>query len=161
LTEADIESAIGEALAHPLEPLQDTAVPDTLLTADQMRVKTRAFPPAFVPLKSLKSDAAGSGGASISSSGVSGLFGLRGARTVGGDSGNALGVVQRELSNGMRVSLKTFDAEPQKVSMRLFVPGENTSQPRGAIFSLRFLLQSRSESYSRFPPRRATVRVKK
>lgn len=122
MTEADIESAIGEALAHPVEPLHETAVPDTLLTAEQMRSKTRTFPPAFVPLKSRKLGAASTG---AGNGGVSGLFGLRGARAAGGDGGNALGVVQRELSNGMRVSLKTLDTEPQKVSMRLFVPGEH------------------------------------
>lgn len=51
LSEADIASAVEEAMVHPLEPLEDTVVPDTLLTMEQLQEKARANPPQFVPLQ--------------------------------------------------------------------------------------------------------------
>jgi len=39
------------------------------------------------------------------------------------DQSTTLGVVQRRLTNGMKVNLKSLDAESQRVSMRLYIPG--------------------------------------
>jgi hypothetical protein len=48
-----------------------------------------------------------------------------------------MGIVQRKLSNGMRVNMVSMGDEPQKVSVRLYVPGgrmlENRNKP-GSVF---------------------------
>jgi hypothetical protein len=41
-----------------------------------------------------------------------------------------MGVVQRQLSNGMRVNLMSLDSEPQRASMRLYVPGGRMLEDR-------------------------------
>ena len=122
-----------EALSAPLEPLQDTAVPDTLLPPAQLREKARLTPQAFVPLQAQKVGLSGGGALesamnSMFGGGRGGAAGAAGA--AGGADGRAdgrvgsLGVLQRQLRNGIKVNLKSLDAEPQRVSMRLYVPGE-------------------------------------
>ena len=48
-----------------------------------------------------------------------------------------MGIVQRKLNNGMRVNMVSMGDEPQKVSVRLYVPGgrmlENRNKP-GSVF---------------------------
>lgn len=123
LSEGDIASAVEEALTVLLEPLQDTPVPDTLLTPAQLREKARITPPAFIPLQAKKVGLAGGG--SLESAMNSMFGGGGGGRSATGAASrvNGLGVLQRQLRNGIKVNLKSLDAEPQRVSMRLYVPG--------------------------------------
>jgi hypothetical protein len=104
--------------------LLDAAVPDTLLTDAQMQHKALLQPPAFVPLRSAKAVSTAVGvGAPV-------LGGLFGTASKHGDfpnkvdnSASTLGVTQRQLSNGLRVSMKPLEAEPQKMHVRLYIPG--------------------------------------
>jgi hypothetical protein len=104
--------------------LLDAAVPDTLLTDAQMQHKAMLQPTAFVPLRSVKAVSTAVGvGAPV----LGGLFGTtsrpgEGANKVD-NSASTLGVTQRQLSNGLRVSMKPLEAEPQKVHVRLYIPG--------------------------------------
>lgn len=95
VSEDDIASAVKEAMEEPLEPLEDTIVPNTLLTKEQMDEKARITLPQFVPLQGKA---------------------LR-------ETQNNLGVVQRQLNNGIKVNIISMDTEPQRASLRLYVPG--------------------------------------
>lgn len=45
-----VAEVIAEAMTIDLVPLEDTIVPDTLITPEQLAVKVAATRPAFVPL---------------------------------------------------------------------------------------------------------------
>ena len=51
VTDEEVAEVIGSALTEELEPLQDTAVPDTLITPEQLAAKTKITPPAWTPLE--------------------------------------------------------------------------------------------------------------
>ena len=100
VTEADIISTMKEALeeAGTVEALEDTVVPDTLLTQEQLQAKAVANQPSFVPL-------VGKGAAP------------------GNSNKNKMGVVQRRCSNGVKVNLFSMSDEPQRAGIRMYVPG--------------------------------------
>jgi hypothetical protein len=89
-----------------------------------MQHKAMLQPPAFVPLRSVKAVSTAVGvGAPV----LSALFGTtsrpgEGANKVD-NSASTLGVTQRQLSNGLRVSMKPLEAETQKMHVRLYIPG--------------------------------------
>ena len=119
ISEEDIESAVEEALALPLQPLADTLVPHTLLTIEQLTEKARKHPPAFLSPDGVRSHPLTGNALTPQKANLMGF--LVGDATEGG--GKLLGVTQRVLSNGMRVNLKPMDTEPQRVSMRMHIPG--------------------------------------
>jgi hypothetical protein len=104
--------------------LLDAAVPDTLLTDAQMQHKAILQPSAFVPLRSSKAVSTAVG---VAAPVLGGLFGTtsRPSDTPNkvDNRASTLGVTQRQLSNGLRVSLKPLEAEPQKMHVRLYIPG--------------------------------------
>lgn len=101
VTEEEVVAVIKLALAEPLEPPSDTEVPDTLFTSEQMAQKRSEYPPTWAGLNK---------------------------KTTGGTSTSLvtsqLGTVQRQLSNGIRVNMISMSGEPQRVAVRLFVPGK-------------------------------------
>lgn len=97
VTEQEVKGAILEALAEPLEPPADTTVPMTLITAEQLDAKAATFPPQWIPIEEKSAK----------------------------ESKNNLGVVQKRLSNGIRVNLKSLSTEPQRANIRLYVPGKD------------------------------------
>lgn len=152
LSEEEVGAAITEALSTPLLPLEDKTVPSTLLSEATVKALLNKAQPGFVndnngiDINSQKLSA----GASIISSGInagedvfsisahggdfSTLFGTshssspRTAPSLSvGEKGapdlSTLGVLQKQLTNGMKVNLKSLDAESQRVSLRLYIPG--------------------------------------
>lgn len=126
--EEEVAEVIAEALKIPLEPLEDTKVPDTLLTDEEMMAKAKITPPIWVPLEGKAAK----------------------------EPKNNFGIVQKRLANGLKVNLMSMNAEPQRVSVRLFVPGgrmlESKSRPGGVLIGSRtiqeggaFLSMSREE----------------
>lgn len=86
--------AIAEALLEPVEPIEDTPVPTTLITREQIVAKLAETTPEWVPVPPEVTDV-----------------------------NNPFGIEMRRLSNGIRVNLLTMKAEPQKIAVRLYVPG--------------------------------------
>jgi len=103
ISESEVASAVDEALAEELQPLEDTVVPDTLITAEQLEAKAAKTSPEFVQ-------------------------GLQGKAKLEGK--NQMGVVQRQLGNGMKVNLMSLNTEPQRVSVRLYIPGGRMLEDR-------------------------------
>jgi hypothetical protein len=95
--EAEIQDAIKEAILTPLEPMEDSPVPTTLITPEELQEKKDKYQPSWVPLD--------------------------GKALLDGNARTALGVTQKKLSNGIRVNLLSLESEPQRASMRLYVPG--------------------------------------
>lgn len=117
VTDEDIAAAIDEALQLPIEPLEDTVIPDTLLTEEQIAAKKERHVPEFVeldlPVKESK-------------------------------AAEALRVVQKKLSNGIKVNIKSLDTEPQRANLRLYIPGVLHSSYTCAhplSFTLRHMMQ--------------------
>jgi hypothetical protein len=98
LTESDVSSAVQEALSAQIEPLVESIVPDSLISTDLLVEKLGKHPPRFVTL-----DAKAAGESEQTS--------------------ETLGVVQRKLSNGIRVNLKSQGGESQRARLRVYVPG--------------------------------------
>eukprot|EP01035_Chromulina_nebulosa_P019847 gene19847-25796_t len=113
ITEDEVTRVIVEALSELVSPPEETIVPDTLITEGELREKVDRFPPQWVPLD-----------------GKASKF-----------SRNDLGVVQRRLSNGIKVNLKSLSAEPQKANIRLYVPGgrllEDKNKPGAVLLGAR------------------------
>lgn len=107
ISKEDILEAIEEALEESvnIQPLEETEVPDTLLTREQLQAKAAVCKPAFVAL-------AGKGAA------------------VGNNNKNKMGVVQRQCSNGVKVNLFSMNDEPQKAGIRMYVPGGRMRESR-------------------------------
>jgi hypothetical protein len=84
-------------MTEELEPIVDSIVPRTLIPPDKLSEKIMITRPAWAPLdgKALRDR-------QISSS---------------------LGIVQKKLSNGIKVNLLSLDTEPQRACLRLYVPG--------------------------------------
>ena len=95
VTEAEIAEAMLEALSEPVEPLVDMAVPDTLISREALQAKALLSPPSWAPLDGKASK----------------------------EGKNRFGIVQRRLTNGLRVNLMSLNAEPQRACVRLYVPG--------------------------------------
>lgn len=144
VSEADLVAVLRGALLEELAPLADTPVPTTLLPADAVRDKLQREQPRFVPLegKAQRDEAAAAPPAKAKRGLVGGLLdgvaqAITGAppaaatptpaATVGGSTG---GVVQRRLSNGIRVNMKPLDAETQRVAVRLYAPGGRVAEDK-------------------------------
>ena len=117
VTEEDVLKVMKEALdAEDVGPLEDTIVPDSLLTSEQLQAKASVQPPAFTPLE-------GAGAQS------------------GNNNKNSMGVVQRRLSNGLKVNLFSMSEEPQRAAIRMYVPGgrliENKDKPGSVLIGAR------------------------
>ena len=96
VTESEVVEAIAEGLAEPIEPIEETVVPTTLITADELKEKVSKTKPKWVsPIPDVEKLS----------------------------KNNPFGVSQRLLSNGVRVNMLTMRAEPQRVAVRLYVPG--------------------------------------
>jgi len=123
---------IEAALRVLLHPLQDKAVPTTLLTVEQVAQRVRDTRPAFV------STAGGSDADSVgsigSASGVSSASVGTTSATSKPAMPNSIGVVQAQLSNGMKVNMKPLSTESQRVSVRLYIPGELICRRHGVSF---------------------------
>lgn len=102
VTEDDVVKVILEALKEEIEPPLETIVPGTLITKEEIIQKAELFPPSWVPLESKAQR----------------------------DAKNSLGVVQKRLSNGIKINLKSLDSEPQRASIRLYVPGGRMLEDR-------------------------------
>jgi hypothetical protein len=87
----------------PVEPCEDTPVPDTLITTEELRAKAMAMPPQWQKLEGKAAEEMG--------------------EVLVGKS--SVGPIQRRLSNGLRVNLMSMDAEPQRAAVRLYVPGKS------------------------------------
>ena len=116
VSDDEVAQAVREALSEPLEPLPDTVVPETLISAEELEAKAQITVPAWVPLE-------GKGAAP-------------------GNGKNNYGVEQRRLSNGLRVNLVSMGAEPQRAHLRLYVPGGRMLEKPGEEGSM--LLGSRT-----------------
>lgn len=110
VSEAEIASAVEEAMQEPLEALEDSVVPSTLISKELLQEKVKITRPQWVPLdgKALKDKQAAQN----------------------------LGIVQRKLTNGIKVNMLSLNTEPQRAVLRLYVPGgrmrESRKQP-GAV----------------------------
>ena len=93
---SDVVEAVAVGLTEPIEPIEETVVPSTLITKDELEEKVSRFMPEWIS----------------PSSDVEKL-----------SKNNPFGISQRMLSNGIRVNMLTMRAEPQKVAVRLYVPG--------------------------------------
>ena len=113
VTDEEVAEAIASALTEELEPLLDTDVPDTLVTPEQLAAKAQITPPAWAPLEGKARDAAEEEAAA------------------GRSSARALGVEQRRLTNGVRVNMVSMEDEPQRASVRLYVPGGRMRESKG------------------------------
>lgn len=98
ITDADISSTVEEALKEALEPLQDSVVPDTLITPEQLQEKTKKHMPSWVGLASKAAK----------------------------EKPNRMGVIQKRLNNGIRVNMISQGGEPQRANVRLYVPGKTS-----------------------------------
>jgi predicted Zn-dependent peptidase len=105
VSQEDILDAIAEALNDPVDPLENTIVPDTLLTPEQLRAKASVCKPEFVPLTG-KGSAAGNA------------------------CSKKMGIVQKQCSNGVRVNLFSMSEEPQRAGIRMYVPGGRMAESR-------------------------------
>ena len=127
VTDDDVAAVVEEALLQPVEPPVDTIVPDTLLTNKQLLEKARITPPSFAPLR---------GKAAVESANAN-------KNTVKKENvytDSKIGVVQRQLSNGIKVNMKYLSDEPQRVSMRMYIPGIILQQLHGVSISCSFSL---------------------
>lgn len=113
LSENEVLDSILQALQQPIEPPVETLVPDTLITPEELEAKASLFPPAWIPLEA------------------------KAAR----DGKNNLGVVQKMLSNGVKVNLASKDDESQRAAFRLYVPGgrmlEDKQKPGAVLIGSR------------------------
>ena len=96
VSDVEVADVISEALKEDLVALENTLVPDTLLTEADLRNKTNGVKPAWAMVE---------------------------PRT-------SLGVLQRTLSNGMKVNMHTLRSEPQRASVRVYVPGGRLREDR-------------------------------
>lgn len=113
INESEVLDVIMEALKEEIEPLDDIAVPDSLITVEELNAKAILNPPKWIPLE------------------------VKAAR----EGKNNIGVVQKMLSNGVKVNLKSMDNEPQRGAIRLYIPGgrmlEDRSRPGNVLMGCR------------------------
>ena len=113
VSDSEITRLITEALSEPLDPLDEIEVPKTLIPPQVLKEKMEAAKPAFVEPAPLQVGAS-----------------LGPATKVYEDSAadwkmraNKAGIQQLALNNGMRVNIVPIGGEPQRASVRLYVPG--------------------------------------
>merc|ERR1711871_820230 len=96
ISENEVVEAIVEGLRGPIERIEEAVVPNTLITTNELLEKISRLKPAWVsPAPDVEKLS----------------------------KNNPFGISQRLLSNGIRVNMLTMRAEPQKVAVRLYVPG--------------------------------------
>jgi predicted Zn-dependent peptidase len=143
LSDEEVNMEILEALKEPLDPIEDIPVPDTLISVEELRAKAAKTKPDWVPLQGKIAKVAADVGAS---NGGEPITALR----------SELGTVQRQLQNGVRVNMISQNGEPQRASVRLYVPGgrmlEGKDTPGAVLLGARtmqeggaFLSMSREE----------------
>ena len=119
-----------------IEPLEECLVPFTLIPDMKMESKMVKYQPKFVPLSgkaflsSIGSSNSNSGGNTATNIASSILQSIK---NPGNNNNNnnpqaIAGVIQRKLNNGLKVNLKPMSNEPQKVSMRMYIPGGRLSE---------------------------------
>jgi len=108
VTELEVAETIAQALLQPLEPTIETIVPDTLITPEQLAAKTEITPPAWTELDEKAAKYAK----------------------------NNIGVVQKKLTNGIRVNMISLSSEPQRANVRLYVPGGRMLENRDNVGSV-------------------------
>lgn len=106
ISEEDILKVVVEAVQAEVEPLQDTPVPKTLLTPKYVQDKLQAMQPHWVSLAASQSHEQAQQ--------------IVDKREVTDEESV---IVQRQLSNGLKVNLVSNPNEPQRLQMRLYVPG--------------------------------------
>ena len=104
ISEKDVADVISEALGESLTPLEETLVPDTLISRETLLQKASVHTPKWVPVQ----------------------------EKVTIEGKNKLGIVQKMLSNGIKVNMFSMKAEPQKAMIRLYVPGGRMLESAGA-----------------------------
>jgi predicted Zn-dependent peptidase len=106
VSEEEICQVIQDCLKMPLEPPEEQEVPKTLISADELTAKINMYKPKWDQ------------------------------DIVSKNMNNPYAISQKVLTNGLKVNMKSLNAEPQSVSVRLYVPGgrilENKDKP-GAI----------------------------
>jgi hypothetical protein len=134
VTAEEVQEVLREALGESgevLGPLEDTIVPTTLISAAALQDKVREHQPRFVegsqhlhqyPHQQRGVINGGGGGGSVSDEVSSNSY-LETIKNAESSGVSELGIVQRELNNGIKLNLKSMDSEPHKISMRLFIPG--------------------------------------
>lgn len=110
ITEKEVVEVIRSALQVPIEPLIDTQVPDTLIPLEALMKKRAAYQPHWIPLDEKVSGTKRDSPLVVTS---------------------PIGSIQRKLSNGIRVNMISMSGEPQRVSVRLYVPGGRMRESRG------------------------------
>jgi predicted Zn-dependent peptidase len=108
ITESELSHVVNEALLSPLEPLLDMSVPCTLLSGKQVAEKLQANPPRWSTLE----------GKALN------------------EVNNKVNVIQKRLENGIRVNFKHLEDEPNRVSVRMYVPGGRMHEARTAPGSI-------------------------
>ena len=104
VSEADILGAIAEGLKEPIDPIEEVTVPSTLIKEEEMKKKLSAAKPSWIPPRPEVEIAS---------------------------KNNPFGIAQRMLNNGIRVNMVTVKAEPQRVAVRLYVPGGRMLEKKG------------------------------
>jgi len=114
--EEEIKNVIFEALNIPLEPLKEIGVPKTLISTEELNTKVAVENPVWVNNDSGPKILPGVGlGKSIAKYSIVALEWNKRAVSAG--------IEQLKLSNGIRVNLIAVGGEPQRASVRLYVPG--------------------------------------
>lgn len=108
VTEEELSKVVMDALLVPLEPLEDLMVPKTLLSGAQLAEKRKENPPRWTVLdgKAIK------------------------------EVKNKVGVVQKKLENGIRINMKQLEDEPQRVHVRMYIPGGRMMESRSTPGSI-------------------------
>eukprot|EP00271_Cylindrocystis_brebissonii_P022866 TRINITY_DN898_c0_g1_i1.p1 TRINITY_DN898_c0_g1~~TRINITY_DN898_c0_g1_i1.p1 ORF type:complete len:1519 (-),score=355.87 TRINITY_DN898_c0_g1_i1:1045-5601(-) len=101
ISDADITAVIQEGLLQEVWPEPEVVVPKALVSEEEMAAKKQKMRPAFIPLPQATASAADA--------------------TRWFDP--ATGVVQRRLSNGIRVNMKVTQNEAKGGVMRMVAPG--------------------------------------
>eukprot|EP00607_Mallomonas_marina_P007369 CAMPEP_0182419444 /NCGR_PEP_ID=MMETSP1167-20130531/3899_1 /TAXON_ID=2988 /ORGANISM="Mallomonas Sp, Strain CCMP3275" /LENGTH=1078 /DNA_ID=CAMNT_0024594381 /DNA_START=315 /DNA_END=3551 /DNA_ORIENTATION=+ len=130
VTEQEVLSVIEEAMSLSLSPPVNTEVPLSLISRSELTQRMARTKPAWVDLDG------------------------KAAETHEIESAKRLGVIQRKLNNGIKVNIKSLAAEPQRVSVRMYVPGgrllEHNSKPGAVSLGARTVQEGGAcEGYSR------------
>lgn len=131
VSEEEIQKVILDALQMPLQPREETEVPTTLITEEELQERVRATSPSWLENKG--SNIAAQAGIGL---GNFAKFYENSLKQWQETAANA-GIMQRQLSNGMSVNLVSIGGEPQRANVRLYIPGgrmfEDPKKP-GAVY---------------------------
>jgi len=134
LTNEQVADAVLTALQTPLDPIIDTFVPKTLIPDTMLQEKVQLLPntpPRFVTnLADIVPHV-------TSTSTLTKVEKVE-VKTENDATRRALGITQRRLQNGVKVNFKSLGTEPQRISLRMYLPGgrireEKNTQKSGAI----------------------------